>query len=94
MTSTLSGLVAFLETGALPPGLFAPDAVSDFTVLSWRFALHGPAAMAAQRRHARWAPRPGRTGPKPRVRTVREFMTIGHIAVAHSTPLTRARQSP
>jgi hypothetical protein len=35
----------------------APGAVADFNVLSWRFAAHGPDAVAAQRRSAgpgRW----------------------------------------
>lgn len=52
MTDTVSGLVAFLETGDLPPDLFAPDVVTDFNVPSWRFALRGPQALAAQRHEA------------------------------------------
>lgn len=52
MMETVSGLVAFLESGDLPDGLFAADAVADFNVPSWRFTLRGPQALADQRNEA------------------------------------------
>jgi hypothetical protein len=34
-------LVAFLETGAVPEGLFAPDVFCDFTLPQWRLQARG-----------------------------------------------------
>lgn len=34
-------LIAFLETGTPPPGLFAPDIVCDFSMPQWRLQARG-----------------------------------------------------
>ena len=41
--------IAFLETGELPDGLFAPDVFSDVTVPTWRLQGRGPEALRAIR---------------------------------------------
>ena len=39
--------IAFLETGNVPPGLFAPDVFCDFTLPIWRLQARGVAAPPA-----------------------------------------------
>jgi hypothetical protein len=51
-------LVAFLETGRPPNGLFAPDVFFDVTVPHWRLQAHGHDEAVALRREQH--PAPGR----------------------------------
>jgi hypothetical protein len=50
-------LIAFLETGAPPDGLFAPDVFCDFTLPHWRLQSEGIDGLVALRR----AGHPGRS---------------------------------
>jgi hypothetical protein len=64
------GLVAFLETNALPPGLFAPDVFCDLTLPTWRIQAATPADLLRIRldshpdlgRVSRWRSEATRTG--------------------------------
>jgi hypothetical protein len=56
-------LIAFLETGEAPDGLFAPDVFCDFTPPQWRLQTEGIADAVALRRAGH--PSPGRV---PRTR--------------------------
>ncbi len=56
-------LVAFLETGDAPEGLFTPDAFCDFTMPQWRLQFQGADDLVAGRRGSH--PMPGRV---PRTR--------------------------
>ncbi|MGZ4432108.1 MAG: hypothetical protein ACXVW7_00515 [Trebonia sp.] len=42
-------LIAFLETGAPPDGLFAPDVFCDFTLPQWRLQAQGAGDVVALR---------------------------------------------
>jgi hypothetical protein len=55
--------IAFLETGAAPEGLFAPDVFCDFTMPTWRLQTSGAADTVALRRTGH--PTPG-TVPRRR----------------------------
>src|SRR5260221_6955138 len=54
-------LVAFLETGTAPDGLFAPDVFCDFTPPQWRLQARGAADLQALRQAGH--PWPGRVPP-------------------------------
>ena len=56
--------VAWLETGEVPPGLFAPDVFVDLTSPTWRQQAEGVADLVALRRDGR--PSSGRV-PRHRV---------------------------
>ena len=43
-------LLTFLETGAVAPGLFAPDVFGDFTLPHWRIQLRGDDEVVKLRR--------------------------------------------
>ncbi len=51
-------LIAFLETGSAPEGLFAPDVFCDLTVPQWRLQARGADGVRALRRGGH--PWPGR----------------------------------
>jgi hypothetical protein len=51
-------LIAFLETGVPPSGLFAPDVFIDFTMPQWRLQAQGAEDAVGLRRHGH--PAPGR----------------------------------
>ncbi|MGE5131993.1 MAG: hypothetical protein ACM32E_03675 [Gemmatimonadota bacterium] len=53
-----SQLIAFLETGTPPAGLFTPDVFCDFTMPQWRLQAQGASDVADLRRHGH--PAPGR----------------------------------
>jgi hypothetical protein len=61
-TTTADGaierLLAGIEAGAIPDGVFAEDAVLDATVPNWRLKERGAAAVCGQL--ARWYAHPGR----------------------------------
>ena len=52
------GMIAFLETGDVREGLFAPDIFVDFTMPTWRLQSRGVADAVALRRAGH--PSPGR----------------------------------
>jgi hypothetical protein len=61
-------VVAFLETGTAPEGLFAPDAFLDLTMPTWRIQTSGAENLIAVRKEGH--PGPGRvtrwrTDPTP-----------------------------
>jgi hypothetical protein len=56
--SVVDQLLAGIEAGSLPPGIFADDAVLDATVPNWRFSVHG--GMAVRDELGRWYADPGR----------------------------------
>ena len=43
-------LIEFLETGAVPDGLFTPDVFCDFTMPKWRLQSEGIAGLVALRK--------------------------------------------
>ncbi len=45
----VQSLVCFLESGAAPEGLFAPDAFADLSLPWWRLQASGPVAVSALR---------------------------------------------
>ena len=51
-------LIQFLETGEVPPGLFADNVFCDFTLPLWRLQAQGREPVVALRRHGH--PSPGR----------------------------------
>lgn len=51
-------LIQFLETGAVPPGLFADNVFCDFTLPLWRLQAQGRESVVALRRQGH--PSPGR----------------------------------
>ena len=53
----IEGLLAGIETGAVPVEVFADDAVLDATVPNWRFVIKG--APAVQNELSRWYADPG-----------------------------------
>ena len=62
-------LVAFLETGTVPEGLFRPDVFLDLTMPTWRVQAAGTEDLIAERKQGH--PGPGRvtaggpTQPRP-----------------------------
>ena len=53
----VDALLAGIEAGAVPEGVFSDDAVLDATVPNWRFTTHGAAAVRAEL--SRWYADPG-----------------------------------
>ncbi len=53
----IDSLLAGIEAGAVPPGVFDDDAVLDATVPNWRFTTRG--APAVQTELSRWYADPG-----------------------------------
>ena len=53
----IDALVAGIEAGAVPPGVFSDDAVLDATVPNWRFTTRG--AGAVREELSRWYADPG-----------------------------------
>jgi hypothetical protein len=53
----IDALLAGIETGAVPEGLFVDDAVLDATVPNWRYTTRGAAAVRAEL--SRWYADPG-----------------------------------
>jgi hypothetical protein len=53
-----AGLIAFLETGEPPEGLFTPDAFCDFTMPQWRLQAQGIEDIVRMRKAGH--PSPGR----------------------------------
>lgn len=49
-------LIAFLETGETPPGLFTADVFCDFTLPCWRLQAQGLEPVVALRRHGHPGP--------------------------------------
>jgi hypothetical protein len=56
-------LIAFLETGAPPDGLFAPDVFCDFTLPQWRLQAHCLTSRGCVT-CASWPSVPARTSPR------------------------------
>jgi hypothetical protein len=65
-------LVAFLETGAVPDGLFTPDVFCDFTMPQWRLQAQGIEDVVGLRKAGH--PGPGRV---PRTRL--DVTTTGFV---------------
>jgi hypothetical protein len=57
-TTVVDGLLAGIEAGSIPPGVFCDDAVLDATVPNWRFSIKGGAAVKAEL--SGWFADPGR----------------------------------
>ena len=55
--NTIDALLAGIETGAIPEGVFSDNAILDATVPNWRFTTRGAAAVRAEL--ARWYADPG-----------------------------------
>jgi hypothetical protein len=55
--NTIDALLAGIETGAIPEGVFSDNAILDATVPNWRFTTRGAAAVRAEL--ARWYGDPG-----------------------------------
>jgi hypothetical protein len=56
-TTAVDELVAGIEAGAVPAGVFSDDAVLDATVPNWRFSVRGGERVQAQL--SRWFADPG-----------------------------------
>ncbi len=54
---TIDSLLAGIEAGAVPAGVFTDDAVLDATVPNWRFTTRGAAAVRGEL--SRWYADPG-----------------------------------
>ena len=54
---TIDSLLAGIEAGAVPAGVFSDDAVLDATVPNWRFTTRGAAAVRGEL--SRWYADPG-----------------------------------
>jgi hypothetical protein len=54
---SIDALLAGIEAGAVPAGVFSDDAVLDATVPNWRFTARGGAAVRAEL--SRWYADPG-----------------------------------
>jgi hypothetical protein len=52
-------IVAFLETGTIPEGLFRPDIFLDLTMPTWRVQAAGTEDLIAERKQGPPRPRPG-----------------------------------
>lgn len=48
-TTAVANLIAFLETGAVPDGLFAPDLFADLSLPHWRVQTATAAGIIAER---------------------------------------------
>jgi hypothetical protein len=57
-TSAIHGLLAGIEAGSVPAGVFSEDAILDATVPNWRFSVHGGDAVRTEL--SRWFADPGR----------------------------------
>ena len=57
-TTVIDGLVAGIEAGSIPAGVFCDDAVLDATVPNWRFSIKGGPAVQAEL--GGWFADPGR----------------------------------
>ena len=57
MMDPIDALLAGIEAGAVPEGVFSDDAVLDATVPNWRFTTRGAAAVRAEL--SRWYADPG-----------------------------------
>jgi hypothetical protein len=57
MLDSIDALLAGIESGALPGGVFSQDAVLDATVPNWRFTTRGAGAVHAEL--SRWYADPG-----------------------------------
>jgi hypothetical protein len=55
--NTIDALLAGIESGAIPEGVFSDQAVLDATVPNWRFTTRGAAAVRAEL--SRWYADPG-----------------------------------
>jgi hypothetical protein len=65
--STVDRFLDAIVAGAVTADLYAEDAVLDAVVPDWRFAVTGPAAVAAE--YARWFAHPARIEELRRLRT-------------------------
>jgi hypothetical protein len=65
-TAAVDELVAGIEAGAVPAGVFSDDAVLDATVPNWRFSVRGGARVHAQL--SEWFADPGRFEQLNRIR--------------------------
>ncbi|MGD9528106.1 hypothetical protein [Pseudonocardia sp.] len=67
LTSTVDRFLDAVAAGAVTADLYADDVVLDAVVPDWRFAVAGPAAVAAE--YARWFADPARIEELRRLRT-------------------------
>jgi hypothetical protein len=85
-------LIAFLETGAPPDGLFAPDVFCDFTLPQWRLQAQGAGDVVALRSACPGASASARTrGRCPRCCTRRTRTRPKRRAGAGSRPRSPGR---
>ncbi len=85
--SSVDRLLAGIEAGSIPAGIFANDAVLDATVPNWRFSVNGGEAV----RHelGRWYADPGRfeavrRNPLPEGELVEFTLSWQENGVAHA----------